>query len=97
MSTWTLTDAKSRIAEIFRSCLQEPQIVYDQNKPVGVVVDVKFFAELMRLRTRPYRPTIAELLDKLDEIHKFEEVEIEAPTRQDRSNEMIESADEISL
>lgn len=97
MRTWTLTDAKSRIAEIFRSCVQEPQIVYDQNKPVGVVVDVKLFADLMRLRTRPYRPTIAELFEKLDEIHKFEEVEIEAPIRHDRPNELIESADEISL
>jgi hypothetical protein len=96
MKTWTLTDAKTRIVEIFRSCLQEPQIIYDLDKPIGVIVDVRLFNELMNLHTRQHRPTIAELLDELTEIHKFEKVEIEAPTRQDRPNAMIEMVDEIS-
>jgi len=97
MNKWKLSDAKDRIVEIFRSCLQEPQIVYDQDGPVGVVVDVSFFNELMNLRARQNRPTIAELLDELNEIHKFERVEIDTPARQDRTNEMIERNDDLSL
>jgi PHD/YefM family antitoxin component YafN of YafNO toxin-antitoxin module len=93
MRTWTVTDVKGHFAEIMRASLQEPQIVYDQNKPVSVVVDVNFFYQLMNMRTRQARPTIAELLDELSEIHKSESVEIEAPTRQDRPNAMLEIAE----
>ena len=97
MRTWTLSDAKDRLLEIFRLCIKEPQIVYDQNQSIGVVVDVNFFNELMNLRTRQYRSTIAELLDELSEIHKIETVEIDVPPRQDRPNAMTEVADELSL
>ncbi len=97
MKKWKLSDAKVKIVEIFRSCLQEPQIVYDQDEPVGVVVDVSFFNELINLRVRQNRPTIAELLDELNEIHKYEKAEIDAPPRQDRPNEIIERTDELSL
>ncbi|MDZ7289588.1 MAG: type II toxin-antitoxin system Phd/YefM family antitoxin [candidate division KSB1 bacterium] len=93
MGTWTVTDVKDRFAEIIRASLQEPQIVYEQNKPVSVVVDVNFFNQLMDLRARQARPTIAELLDELREIHQSEPVEIEVPTRQDRPNAMLEIAE----
>jgi hypothetical protein len=92
MRIWTVTDVKDRFAEILRASLQEPQFVYDQNKPVSVVVDVNFFNRLMNLRTRQTRPTIAELLQELREIHKSEPVEFETPTRQDRPNAMLEIA-----
>jgi hypothetical protein len=90
MRTWTVVDAKDRFAEIMRACLQEPQVVYDQNKPVSVLVDFNLFTHLMNLRARQARPTIAELLDELSEIHKSEAVEIETPIRQDRLNAMLE-------
>jgi PHD/YefM family antitoxin component YafN of YafNO toxin-antitoxin module len=89
MRTWTVTDVKDRFAEIMRASLQEPQIVYEQNKPVSVVVEVNFFNQLMNLRARQPRLTIAELLEELREIHKSEPVEIEAPTRQDRPNALF--------
>lgn len=90
MRTWAVTDVKDRFAEIMHACLQEPQIVYDQNKAVSVVVDINFFNQLMTLRAREARPTMAALLDELREIHKFEPVEVETPTRQDRPNTMLE-------
>ncbi|MCI0691045.1 type II toxin-antitoxin system Phd/YefM family antitoxin [candidate division KSB1 bacterium] len=93
MRTSTVTDVKDRFAEIVRASLQEPQIVYEQNKPVSVVVDVNLFNQLMNLRARQARPTIAELLDELREIHKSEPVEIEAPTHRDRPNAMLEIAE----
>ncbi|MGH7455745.1 MAG: type II toxin-antitoxin system Phd/YefM family antitoxin, partial [bacterium] len=52
MRTWTVTDVKDHFAEIIRASLQEPQIVYEQNKPVSVVIDVNFFNQLMNPRAR---------------------------------------------
>jgi len=79
MMTWTLNDAKDRLSEVLRLSVQEPQILYDQKKPVGVVVNIDFFNDLMNLRNHQYRPTMAELLDELSEIHKVEPIEIEIP------------------
>lgn len=45
---------------------------------------------------RQPRPTIAELLDELNELHKSEAVEIEAPMRQDRPNAMLEPVNEAT-
>jgi len=64
---------------------------------VSVLVDFNLFTHLMNLRARQARPTIAELLDELSEIHKAEAVEIETPTRHDRPNAMLELSDEVSL
>lgn len=97
MRTWTITDVKDRFTDILSASLQEPQFVYDQNNPVGVVLDFGFFNRLMNLRVRQPRPTIAELLDELSEIHKSEAFEIEVPPRQDRPNAMLEIADDVSL
>ena len=92
-----MSDAKDRLPEIFRLCLKEPQIVYDQNQPIGVIVDVKYFNEFMNSHDSLHRPTITELLDELREIHKLESVEIDVPPRQDRPNILIEDEDELSL
>ena len=89
MRTWTITDAQDRFTDILRASSQEPQFVYDQNNPVGVVLDFSFYTRLMNRRVHQPRPTIAELLDELSEIQKSEAVELEVPTRQDRPNVMV--------
>ena len=43
----------------------------------------------MNIRARQNRPTIAELLEELDEIHKLEKAEIDVPVRQDRPNDQL--------
>jgi len=96
MRTWTLGEAKKRFAEVFRLCAKKPQIIYDKKKPVGVVVAPSVFNELMNLRARQPRPSIAELFDELREIQKLETAEIDVPRRRDRPNSMIEMADELS-
>jgi len=95
MKTWQLNDAQDRFIELLQSCVQEPQIVCDQENPIAVIVDIALFKELMELmsssnevkdRKRQHRPTISELLDELSEIQTHEPVDIEIPTRQDRPN-----------
>ena len=97
MKTWKLNEAQSRLIELLQSCIQEPQIVCDQDKPLAVVVDITLFKELMELRQGQHRPTISELLDELSDIKRYESVDIEIPGRQDRSNPMIEVTNEVSM
>lgn len=84
MKTWTIHDAQLRFTDVLQSCSKEPQIVCDHDKPVGVVVNITFFQELVEHKKHSYRPTIGELLDELDEIMTQAPIEIELPDRQDR-------------
>jgi len=81
MKTWTSNEAKTRLDEILDFCVLEPQIISKKDKPFGVVVNIAFFDDLMKLREKP---TIAELLEELREIKKIETDDIEIPERMDR-------------
>ncbi len=94
MQTWTLNDAQDRFADILRYCAGEPQVFYKHDQPVAVLVDIAFFKELMALKQRP---TMAELLAELNEIQTSEPIEFQIPARVDRSNPLVEVADEFPL
>ena len=96
MKSWQLYEAQSQLSEIVKLCAQEPQMIYENTKPLGIVVDTKFFQELMALWSR-HHPTIAELLDELDGIRLEETVDIEIPARVDREVTIGAISDKFSL
>ncbi len=81
MKTWTSDEAKTRLDEILEFCILEPQIISKKDKPLGVIVNIAFFEDMMKLGEKP---TIAELLEELREIKKIETDDIEIPERMDR-------------
>jgi len=81
MKTWTSDEAKTRLDEILEFCILEPQIISKKDKPLGVIVNIAFFEDMMKLGEKP---TIAELLEELSEIKKIESDDIEIPERMDR-------------
>jgi len=90
MKTWQLSEAQSRFVEVMASCATEPQMIYDNDKTLGVIIDRTLFKELSELWLDHHRPTISELLEELQEIHEEEPIEIESPIRKDRYNSMDE-------
>jgi hypothetical protein len=94
---WQLNDAQDRLIELLQLCIQEPQIVCDEDNPVAAVIGINLFKDLMKLQNCQHRPTIAELLDELSEIQADEPIDIEVPARQERCNPIIEVADELSM
>ena len=95
MKSWTIHEAQLRFTDVLQSCSEEPQLVCDRDKAVGVVVNMAFFQELMAAKEHSYRPSIGELLDELENIMAQEPIDMELPERQDRSNPLFEEADEI--
>lgn len=81
MKTWTSEEAKTRLDEILDFCVLEPQIISKKDKPLGVIIHIALFEDMMKLGEKP---TIAELLEELSEIKKIETDEIEIPERTDR-------------
>jgi hypothetical protein len=97
MKTWNLPEAKAHLAELIQACVEEPQLVCEQDIPRAVMIDVTLFNALTDRQLRQQRPTIAQLLDELQEIKAVEPDDIEIPERQDRDDVMAEVFNEIPL
>nr|MBC8362733.1 type II toxin-antitoxin system prevent-host-death family antitoxin [Candidatus Desulfatibia profunda] len=97
MRQWKISEAKARFTEVLSSCKTEPQIICNRQNPVGAVISVRLFEELMKLRNEQQKPTVAQLLSELESIKISEPSEIEIPPRKDRPNLFDRSADEMAL
>lgn len=97
MKTWRLQDAEEHFSEILHNSIREPQMVIDQDKPLAVVIDINAYRNFVTASSSQYRPTISQLLDELHKIQEIETVEIEIPSRRDRTVEFERDEYEFSL
>ena len=97
MKSWKLHDAKNHFTELVQFCIEEPQLVCEQNIPRAVVIDIKLFKELTESQLRQKSPTIGQLLEELQEIKTLEPIDITIPERQDRGHVMNEVINGISV
>ncbi len=97
MDRWKISEAKAKLTALLTSCIKEPQIICNREKPVAAVINVKLFEELMQIKKEKKRPSIAELLDELRSIREIETAEIVISDRKDRSNPMETAKNEMAL
>lgn len=97
MQKWKISEAKSKFTELLKLCKQNPQIICNRDRPVGAVINTNLFEELMALRKKHQKPTIAQLLTELEIIKKAKPLEIEIPARQNRQTPFEENTDEMAL
>jgi len=97
MNEWSISQAKENFSRIIASSEEAPQIIRRRGKPVSAVIPIQLFNELMSLRGKAKRPTIAELLEELKGIQKADPVDLEVPERWNRPNPFEDEADEMDL
>lgn len=97
MDKWNISTAKAKFAKLILSSEKEPQIICNRGKPVGAVVQIGLFRELMALKETMEKPTIAQLLDELKTIRQSEPIDIEIPDRRNRRNPFEGDTDEMAL
>ena len=97
MKIWALHDIRDHAEDIFQSDAHEPQMVYEQDRPLAVILDIALFEELNATRQQRPLPTIAELFDELVQIRQDEPIDLEIPIRQDRINAVIEEARDVFM
>ncbi len=97
MNSWKISEAKARIAVLLQSCETEPQIICNRDKPVGAVINMDLFEELMEYRKQKETPTVMQLLRELDTIKEAEQSELKIPSRTNRPTPFEESANEMAL
>lgn len=90
MEKWEIKEAQKDLKRVLEASSEIPQLIYEHGKPLGVVMDMLHYEELMSLRSSEKRPTIAELLEELAAIQSKNPVELEISPRKDRYNPLIE-------
>jgi len=86
MKRWNVAAAKAHFSSMLDESKHEPQVICRRNRPVAAVISMETYEQL----TRKPRLTTADMLQRLREIQKAEEAEIEIPARKDRVDPEVE-------
>lgn len=89
--TWNIASAKQQFSEVVRLTAEEPQAIYNRDKPVAVIISARDFEDFQRWRTDRDRPTLSEMFDEIRAILAVEGQDgIEIPPRTTRYNPMVD-------
>lgn len=85
--TWSIANAKQQFSEVVRLTAEEPQAIYNRDKPVAVMVSADEYEEFKQWKAERQRPTLTQLFDEIRAILAAEgEDGIQIPPRTDRPN-----------
>jgi len=83
--TWNIANAKQQFSEVVRLSAEEPQAIYNRDKPVAVMVSAAEFEEFRKWREQQRKPTLVELFAEIRAVLAAEgEDGIELPPRTNR-------------
>ncbi len=89
--TWNIANAKQQFSEVVRLTAEEPQAIYNRDKPVAVMISADEFEEFKQWKSQRKRPTLAQQFDEIRALlAERGEDGIEIPPRTNRPNPMDE-------
>ena len=89
--TWNIDSAKQQFSEVVRLTAEEPQAIYNRDKPVAVIISAQDFEDFQRWRAERDRPSLAQQFDEIRALLAAEGLDgIELPPRTTRPNPMDE-------
>lgn len=63
--TWNIASAKQQFSEVVRLTAEEPQAIYNRDKPVAVLISAQDYEDFQQWRVERDRPTLGELFDEI--------------------------------
>ncbi len=85
--TWNIANAKQQFSEVVRLAAQEPQPIYNRDKPVAVLISAQDYEDFKQWQAQRKQPSLSELFAEIRAILAAEgEDGIEIPPRTDRPN-----------
>ena len=91
---WKIAEAKQRFSEVVRRSAEEPQLIYNRDHLVAVVMRPETFRSYEQWNEDRERRTVADAFAELRAICEEEGYELELPDREDRPNPFAEALDE---
>lgn len=84
---WNIANAKQQFSEVVRLAAQEPQPIYNRDKPVAVLISAQDYEDFKQWQAQRKQPSLSELFAEIRAILAAEgEDGIEIPPRTDRPN-----------
>ena len=89
---WNIANAKQQFSEVVRLTAEEPQAIFNRDKPVAVVVSAEEFEEFRKWREQQQKPTLTALFAEIRAalIADGADDGIEIAPRTDRYNPMVD-------
>lgn len=89
---WKIAEAKQKFSELIQSTLKEPQLIYNRDRLVAVVIEAEAYHDFLTWRERQlHTTTMAEALQELQQICAEDDYTFTIPDRQDRNNAFVEA------
>ena len=90
--TWNIASAKQQFSEVVRLTAEEPQAIYNRDKPVAVLVSAEDFEEFKQWKAQRAQPSLLELFAKMRAalIEEGFDDGLDLPPRTDRYNPMVD-------
>lgn len=90
--SWNIANAKQQFSEVVRLTAEEPQAIYNRDKPVAVMVSAEEFEEFRKWREERQKPSLTAMFAEIREILIAEGAQdgIEIAPRTDRYNPMVD-------
>ncbi|MBW4561976.1 MAG: type II toxin-antitoxin system prevent-host-death family antitoxin [Mojavia pulchra JT2-VF2] len=88
---WGIAEAKQKFSELIKAVTKEPQLIYNRNQLVAVVVEAEMFEEFLAWRQQREKMSLADAFNKLRQIAIEEDYTLEVPSRQDRPNSFADA------
>jgi len=93
---WKVGQAKQHFSELLHKAEAEPQVIYNRDHPVAVVISATSYQEYSEWRSRSSSKSLEERFTHLRQILAEEERPLDLPKRQNRSNSFSVLLNELS-
>ncbi|MDZ8068218.1 MAG: prevent-host-death protein [Nostoc sp. DedQUE08] len=94
---WRIAEAKQGFSKLIHSVTKEPQLIYNRNELVAVVVEAEMFEDFLTWRKLREKFSLADAFKEVRQIAAKEDYILEIPSRQDRLNSFADAIDDFSL
>ncbi len=84
--TWKIEEAQQRFSELIQAVEQEPQLIYQQNQLVAVVVEAQTYQQFLQWQQQQAQRSLSQAFAELRQMCEEEDYTLEIPDRRDRLN-----------
>ncbi len=91
---WNIAQARQKFSEIVRRAADGPQLIYNRNRLVAVVIDAENFRAFKAWSEQAAGRTLDEQFAELRQIMEEEDYELTLPPRSTRQSAFIETLEE---
>ncbi|MFW5771033.1 MAG: type II toxin-antitoxin system prevent-host-death family antitoxin [Spirochaetota bacterium] len=87
---WKIAEAKKKFSEMIHRVHDEPQVIYNRDTIVAVVIDPEEYEEYRSFKESREKKSLASAFEELRSICGDESYEITVPERTNRENQWTE-------